>query len=156
MLPERFALAMIGRGWTLRNKIVWHKPNAMPTSARDRLSTKWEYLFHFVLVRHWEGGYTYDLSAIENDNGANPGDVWRIPTKPYPGAHFAVFPEALIRRPILATVPPGGTVLDPFFGSGTTGVVALAEGRNCVGVELNPDYCAIAMRRVLRTDHADR
>jgi DNA modification methylase len=71
----------------------------------------------------------------------NPGDVWTIPTQPYPDAHFAVFPPELVRRPILATVPEGGTVLDPFFGSGTTAVMARRLGRKTVGVELNPDYC---------------
>ena len=179
MIPERVALALIDRGWILRNKVVWAKPNGMPTSVQDRLATKWEYVFHFV--RHPR--YYYDLDAIREEwkprwvaqpgkwkggidgtagpnsitnrppsreqveRGANPGDWWVIPTQPYPGAHFAVYPPELIRRPILATVPEGGTVLDPFFGSGTTGVMARRLGRKTVGVELSEDYCRLAAER---------
>jgi DNA modification methylase len=206
MIPERVALALISRGWILRNRVVWAKPNGMPSSVRDRLATKHEALFH--LVR--QPRYYYDLDAIREPNrldrpqsewsaqdwqahrniqsgrvrtqdshraamngtrsskgnrarpsedgpgdstltynpaGKNPGDVWTIPTQPYPDAHFAVFPPELVRRPILATVPEGGTVLDPFFGSGTTAVMARRLGRKTVGVELNPDYCALAAKR---------
>ena len=191
MIPERVALALISRGWILRNRVVWAKPNGMPSSVRDRLATKHEALFH--LVR--QPMYFYDLDAIRqpyspntesflamkakwqenrtkearmgeemksanknpndglgpgqklNPAGANPGDVWTIPTQPYPDAHFAVFPPELVRRPILATVPEGGTVLDPFFGSGTTGVMARRLGRRTVGVELSADYCALAADR---------
>jgi DNA modification methylase len=175
MIPERVALALIARGWILRNKVVWAKPNGMPSSVQDRLATKWEYVFH--LVR--QPRYHYDLDAIKvepgegrnppatkqrkyaamqggkgsiNEHGwepgpVNPGDVWQIATQPYPDAHFAVYPPELIRRPILATVPEGGTVLDPFFGSGTTGVMARKLGRKCIGVELNPDYCQLAADR---------
>lgn len=181
MIPERVALALIERGWILRNRVVWAKPNGMPTSVQDRLATKHEALFHFVRRKT----YHYDLDAIrepgkssveecmragksvrENhafgavngskigaksfqnfDGKVNPGDVWTIATQPYPEAHFAVFPPELVRRPILATVPEGGTVLDPFFGSGTTAVMARKLGRKTVGIELNPDYCALAAAR---------
>ena len=315
MIPERVALALIERGWILRNRVVWAKPNGMPSSVRDRLATKHEALFH--LVR--QPRYYYNLDAIRDPNrldrpqdewsaqdwqawrnlqsgsirtqdshraamggersrkgnranpsqdgpgdstfaynpaGKNPGDVWTIPTQPYPDAHFAVFPPELVRRPILATVPEqvcracgtgrqremrwdpfaldmdrpqarraielakrhklsrehleaarsvgmngigklavatgkkhlsegsqlaveayealgsylgefsrakfvesgrsdcgcdagwtSGTVLDPFFGSGTTAVMARKLGRKAVGVELNPDYCRLAADR---------
>ena len=185
MIPERVALALIDRGWILRNRVVWAKPNGMPSSVRDRLATKHEALFH--LVR--QPRYYYDLDAIleayspaaiaraksgrrapiseakrnafsgnpprglglsdpelEGD-GKNPGDVWTIPTQPYPDAHFAVFPPELVRRPILATVPEHGTVLDPFFGSGTTAVMARKLGRKAVGVELSEAYCELAAKR---------
>jgi hypothetical protein len=158
----------------------------MPSPARDRLTSRWEPLFHFVRQRD----YRYDLDAIRvphaetslariskplrhrhdagaghavppvdleemgerfaHPNGANPGDVWSIA----PGgslrngsAHIAAYPDELVRRPILATVPEGGTVVDPFLGSGTTAVVARRLGRRCVGVELNPDYCVVAAAR---------
>lgn len=180
MIPERVALALIDRGWILRNKVVWAKPNGMPSSVQDRLATKWEFVFHFVRAQR----YHYDLDAIRvepnahsvkysgssgpgpqwadrakanmgggnpggttHPDGANPGDVWTIATQPYPEAHFAVYPPELIRRPILATVPECGTVLDPFFGSGTTGVMARRLGRKAVGVELNPAYCELAAAR---------
>lgn len=182
MIPERVALALIERGWILRNKVIWAKPNGMPSSVTDRLATKHETLFH--LVR--QPKYVYDLDAIREPHspvsiaragrqrnplgpdaaaayfgnpptadpascdieaGKNPGDWWVIPTQPYPDAHFAVFPPELVRRPILATVPEGGTVLDPFFGSGTTAVMARRLGRKAVGVELSADYCALAAAR---------
>ena len=184
MIPERVALALIDRGWILRNRVVWAKPNGMPSSVQDRLATKHEALFHFVR----QPRYHYDLDAIRepaktaehharypdsaykhsrtkharreadglssptaftsmHPNGANPGDVWTVPTQPYPDAHFAVFPPELVRRPILATVPEGGTVLDPFFGSGTTAVMARRLGRKAVGVELSEAYCELAAKR---------
>jgi DNA modification methylase len=80
--------------------------------------------------------------------GKNPGDVWTIPTRGFRGAHFATFPEALVVRPLLATCPAGGVVLDPFFGSGTVGVVAEKYGRDWIGIELNRDYAELAMRRI--------
>lgn len=78
----------------------------------------------------------------------NKRDVWTVGTSGFRGAHFAVFPEKLIEPCVLAGCPEGGTVLDPFFGSGTTGVVAAQEGRRFIGIELNPDYAALARRRI--------
>lgn len=184
MLPERVALALIDRGWILRNRVVWAKKNGMPQSVTDRLANRHEALFHFVR----QPKYHYDLDAIRephaessfkrvgqnngnpvfNGNkqrgratgadtldpnqfvhplGKNPGDVWAVATQPYPGTHFAVFPPELIRRPILATVPEGGTVLDPFAGTGTTGVMARRLGRKSILIDLNPDYCRMAASR---------
>jgi DNA modification methylase len=74
--------------------------------------------------------------------------VWDITTKGFRGAHFAVFPEDLIEIPIRACCPPGGTVLDPFMGSGTTAVAALKQQKNFVGIELNPNYIQIAEKRI--------
>ena len=82
-----------------------------------------------------------------NPNGRNPGDVWSIPTRPYPEAHFAVFPIELPLRCIKAGCRPGGTVLDPFSGSGTTGAAARQLGRRYVGIDLNPAYHDLARER---------
>lgn len=140
MIPERVALAMISDGWILRNKIIWHKPNPMPASVKDRLSNTWEYLFHFVKRQK----YYYNLDAIRepyakptnrwggeklkatgkstwdkgtgqntyrnrnmrpNPNGKNPGDVFKITTKAFPEAHFAVYPEKLCEAPIKVGCP---------------------------------------------------
>lgn len=83
-----------------------------------------------------------------NPNGRNRRSVWTVSTKPFKGAHFATFPPDLIEPCVLAGCPVDGTVLDPFFGAGTTGLVAQKHGRNCVGIELNPDYTAIANERL--------
>ena len=76
--------------------------------------------------------------------------MWRIPTKPFPDAHFAVFPEQLIETPIRAGCLPGGLVLDPFMGSGTTAIVARRLGRDFLGFEVNCDYVKLARRRLAR------
>jgi DNA modification methylase len=82
------------------------------------------------------------------EQGANPGDVWAIPNTGYRGAHFATFPLALPTRCIAAGCKPGGAVLDPFCGSGTTGAAALDLGRTFIGIELNADYCALTADRL--------
>lgn len=80
--------------------------------------------------------------------GKNPGDVWRMATAHYKDAHFATFPESLVRRMIRTGCPPGGTVLDPFMGAGTTAVVAEQEGRTWIGIELNADFIRQAETRL--------
>jgi DNA modification methylase len=81
-------------------------------------------------------------------NGRNKRTVWTIATQPYPEAHFATYPEKLVEPCVLAGCPVGGTVLDPFAGSGTTGAVAYRLGRKFIGIELNPEYAAMAERRI--------
>jgi DNA modification methylase len=83
-----------------------------------------------------------------NPRGRNKRCVWKIPVRGYAGPHFATFPEQLVETPILASCPLGGVVLDPFFGSGTTGVVARKLGRHFIGIELNPDYVRLAKQRL--------
>lgn len=199
-IPWRVAFALQDDGWTLRNSIIWAKPNGMPESVTDRLSTKHEHVFMLAKSRR----YWFDLDAVRDDQspvslarrgradlrtkdgwaeayggnpprglagnvppghrgpknggpeadkfaaggngGRNPGDVWSIPTQPFPGAHFAVYPLALPERCILAGCKPGGTVLDPFSGSGTTGLAAAKHGRRYVGIDLNADYLDLSLR----------
>lgn len=87
-----------------------------------------------------------DHAVSAHAKGRNPGDVWTLPTVPFPAAHFAVFPPALAERCILAGCKPGGTVLDPFAGSGTTGMVAGRHGRRFVGIDLSAAYLDLALR----------
>ena len=94
------------------------------------------------------GKQTYSGNAVEAPKLANKRSVWTIDTASYPGAHYAVFPEDLVLPCLLAGCPPNGLVLDPFFGSGTVGQVAIENGRNWLGVELNPDYIAQAEERI--------
>ncbi|WP_433498507.1 DNA-methyltransferase [Sphaerimonospora sp. CA-214678] len=92
---------------------------------------------------------TGERHAATHPNGRNPGDVWSIPTRPLRAAHFAAFPIDIPLRAIAAGCRPGGTVLDPFTGSGTTGIAARQLGRKFAGIELNADYCELARTRLL-------
>ena len=87
--------------------------------------------------------------------GKNPGDVWNINTQPFPGAHFAVFPQELARRAIVAGCKPGGTVLDPFSGSGTTGLVAQNNGRKYVGIDISAEYLNLSLKTRLQNSVFD-
>lgn len=265
-IPDRFKIAMIDSGWICRNEIIWHKPNAMPCSVKDRFNNDYEKMYMFTkskkyyfktqyepcvtvvsnskstkkassttkskykdiehessvrqgmnkhrglkliekrnlpeqsifvkalrenftiselvektglsktTIEHWfrydTSGFSYpskeawaklntDLfpelleSWFETDdinknihNGRIKRAVWSINTKGFKGAHFAPFPEELIKTPIDAACPDGGIVLDIFMGSGTTGVVANKLNKNFIGIELNPEYIQIAKKRI--------
>jgi len=101
-------------------------------------------------VRHAGFNERWDKMTTEEQQamGANKRSVWNVPTVPFKEAHFATFPEKLITPCILAGCPPGGIVLDPFMGAGTTALVALSHGRRFTGFELNPDYITIANKRL--------
>jgi DNA modification methylase len=251
-MPWRVALALQADGWWLRRDIIWHKPNPVPESMRDRPTTSHEYLFlltksgRALCWRHdltgawewtkpapdwrwrnrqtddetadepadwrtatflqdgrlrkiwqrvdlWQGfDYFYEAEAIQEPSTKDPSDwlangeqrrasvkrgawrgkteampgrnafraitpmrnrrsVWTIATQPYTGAHFAVFPEELPTLCILAGSRPGDLILDPFAGSGTTGVVARKLARNFVGLDLSPQYLALAGERIAGT-----
>jgi site-specific DNA-methyltransferase (adenine-specific) len=143
-VPWRLALALQQDGWYLRSDIIWHKPNCMPESVKDRPTRSHEYVFLFSKAER----YYYDHVAIREENGRNRRTVWSIPTQPFPEAHFATFPPALVKPCVLAGSRPGDYVLDPFLGSGTVGVVCQDLGRNYVGIELNPEYVQIAVKRI--------
>lgn len=175
MMPARVALALQADGWWLRDEIVWHKPNPMPISVNDRSTPSHEMLY--MLTKSARYFYDLDavkedaVSTHASGNGfARPQQlarggrgkaeqwtptekrqrrsVWSIPVKPFRGAHFATFPPALIEPCILAGSRQGDIVLDPFFGAGTTGLVAEQHGRDCIGIELNPEYAALARDRI--------
>lgn len=143
-IPWRLAMALQEAGWFLRSDIIWEKPNCMPESVKDRPTRSHEYLF--LLTKSVK--YYYNHLNIQEPNGRNRRTVWSIPTEPFPGAHFATFPPKLVEPCILAGSKPGDWVLDPFFGSGTVGVVCEEQRRNYVGIELNPEYVKIALQRI--------
>lgn len=251
-IPDRFKIEMINRGWICRNEIVWHKPNCMPSSSKDRFTVDYEKLFFFTKSKRYYfdqqfedfQSNEYDINRMKNGrkeysgkwannpgakpqtglrkafvsgciSGRNMRSVWSINTRSFKEAHFAVYPEELIKTPIKAGCPEfvckkcgkprvkiynatgnyigqggygsktaehikvsptsslltkqvkekafagytdcgcgagfePGIVLDPFMGSGTTALVARKLGRNFIGIELNPDYIAIAERRLQR------
>ncbi|MCI8439851.1 MAG: site-specific DNA-methyltransferase [Oscillospiraceae bacterium] len=142
-IPWRLALALQADGWYLRSDIVWNKPNAMPESVKDRPTRSHEYVF--MLTKNER--YYYDYQAIK-ENGRNKRTVWNINTVPFSKAHFATFPPSLIEPCILASTREDDFILDPFFGSGTVGVVCQEFGRRFVGVELNGEYVRIAKARL--------
>lgn len=189
-VPWRVALSLMNSGWILRSDVIWHKPNAMPSSVTSRPTVDHEYFFMFSKTK----SYYYDADSIREPNitftdkskmkggrnhfgkvngtpekgknggnsnlhngrwdqafnpkGRNKRTVWSIPLSKFRGAHFAVFPEKLVETPILASTKPGDTVLDPFAGSGTAGVVAKRLGRNFVGIELVPEFAEMAQSRI--------
>lgn len=144
-IPWRLAFALQDDGWYLRADIVWNKPNAMPESVRDRPTRAHEYLFMFSKDER----YFYDRQAVIEPNGRNRRSVWNVHTQGgFAGAHFATFPPKLIEPCILSSSRPGDFVLDPFFGSGTVGVVAEELGRRFAGIELNPEYVQLAVERI--------
>jgi site-specific DNA-methyltransferase (adenine-specific) len=147
-IPWRLAFALQEDGWYLRSDVVWHKPNAMPESVRDRPTRCHEYLF--MLTRSERYHYDRDAVAEPADGGGSRArrSVWQVNTRPFAGAHFATFPPELVRPCVLASSEPGDLVLDPFFGSGTVGLVCREEGRRYLGVEVNPEYVKMAARRL--------
>ena len=184
-IPWMLAFALRADGWYLRQDIIWHKPNAMPESVKDRCTKSHEYIFllsksqkyyynyeailedakHESGIRYQyafggaksarlsrEGyGQTRPIGYRKYDGKRNKRDVWTVSTKPFKQAHFATFPPDLILPCILAGCPKGGTVLDPFLGSGTTAVVAKANGRDYIGIDCNPEYCKMAESRLENT-----
>ncbi|MBB4853378.1 DNA modification methylase [Mycobacteroides chelonae] len=230
MAPERLALRLQQSGWIIRNKIVWAKPNPVPSSITDRLTCTYEVIY--VLAK--QPAYHFDLDAIRQPHrsaatgsgkkkaqastqletwrgpngmtatgltalkaqgivghplGKNPGDVWTITNggyRGYRGTHHATFPVTLAQRMIAAGCPEArcrtcrlpwkrrliralsgvatraalapsctcpaehepGIVLDPFMGSGTSAVAAQQLERDWLGIELNPDFAALANTRI--------
>jgi len=152
-VPWRLAFALQDEGWYLRSDIIWHKPNCQPESVRDRPTRAHEYLFLFSKSEK----YYYDHEAIKEPTATagaegaglkNRRSVWSINTESFAGAHFATFPTKLVEPCILAGSGPGDTVLDPFLGSGTVGLVARRLNRKFFGVELSEEYASIARRRL--------
>lgn len=118
------------------------------TQAFSGISTR--RVIHTPAGRIMPSGWTPRRLDVAS-NGSylrNKRTVWKVSTQGYRGAHFATFPPGLVRPCILAGCPVGGTVLDPFMGSGTTGLVAVQEGRKAIGIELNSDYLCLATDRV--------
>jgi site-specific DNA-methyltransferase (cytosine-N4-specific) len=148
-VPWRLALALQQDGWFLRSDIIWNKPNAMPESVKDRPTRSHEYIFMFSKNEK----YYYDYESLKEprDDGSgkrNRRSVWEINTEPFKDAHFATFPPKLVEPCIVAGSRKGDYVLDPFFGSGTVGVVCQRLGRKYVGIELHPAYIALAEKRI--------
>ena len=176
-IPWRVALALQADGWYLRQDIIWSKPNPMPESVTDRCTKAHEYIFLLTksasyyydnevikencvtpldskaqqgFSKNYDGKLAHSNHAgefVEKREFRNKRSVWTVPTLPYSEAHFATFPPDLIKPCIMAGSKPGDTILDPFGGSGTTGMVAIELGRKAVLIELNPEYIKLINKR---------
>lgn len=175
LIPHLFIIEMSRRGWICRNDIIWHKPNAMPSPVKDRFTVDFEYIFLFVKQEkyYFEQQKEQNKDSYNGKRGSsktrkklesamkgeiheirktyetrNVRTTWSINTKPFKDAHFATYPDDLIRVPILAGCPENGIVLDPFMGSGTTAIVALELNRQFIGIELVKEYVDISNNRI--------
>ena len=175
-IPWMLAFALRADGWWLRQDIIWHKPNPMPESVRDRCTKSHEYIFLLSKSKNYkydneaikepvkqdwgtrdrtEGKYHNAGTGLQPHSGLtksyekkNKRSVWSVTNKPYKGAHFAVFPPDLIEPCILAGSNEGDVILDPFMGSGTTAMVAKKHNRHYIGCELNKDYASLQTDRI--------
>ena len=175
-IPWMLAFALRADGWYLRQDIIWHKPNPMPESVKDRCTKSHEYIFLLSKNKNYyynneaikepvkqdwgtrnrtNGKYHNEGTGLQPHSGLtksyttkNKRSVWTVTTKPYKGAHFAVFPTDLIEPCIKAGSEEGDVVLDPFMGSGTTAVVSKSLGRHYIGCELNEDYGKLIQKRL--------
>lgn len=152
LLPHRFAVSMQDQGWILRNDNVWHKTAPTPDPVRDRSACAHEYFFHFVHSRH----YYYNFKAVavpcktRKGEVKPPSSVWSMPNPPNFKKHAAVFPASLVMLPIKATLPPKGTILDPFCGSGTALETArtLKPKARLIGIDLSKTAIIEAAKRL--------
>lgn len=179
LLPARVAISLQAQGWIVRSDIIWNKPNAMPESVIGRPSKSHEYIYLMSKSQKYyydkdSIAVPYKKSTIKRQDDScvttsnpdrpvkfkrtlsktgkrNKRSVWTDSFRPFKGAHFATYPPELIEPCILAGCPEGGIVLDPFSGSGTTGIVALKHNRRFIGYELNPDYFQLSNERIEAT-----
>lgn len=136
-VPWRVAIEMMARKWVLRTPIIWHREKALPESVKDRPRRSYEYIFMFAKDRF----YFFNRQPLVDKKFDE--DVWTILARPKSnnGIDTAPYPDELVERCMEIGCPEGGTVFDPFVGSGTTLRVALLSGRSALGVDLNPDFC---------------
>ena len=174
-IPWMLAFALRADGWYLRQDIIWHKPNPMPESVKDRCTKSHEYIFLLSKSKQYyynneaikepakdwgtrdrtKGKYHNAGTGLSPHTGLsksyptkNKRSVWSVTNKPYKGAHFAVYPPDLIEPCILAGSEEGDIILDPFMGSGTTAMVAKKHNRNYIGCELHEEYASLQTDRI--------
>ncbi len=169
-VPERLVVEMLDHGWTYRNHCIWEKNNVRPESALDRFTQNFDDVFFFTLGEEYYFKTQRERSIVPDSNpsscqrvsqrsgkrvspnseGRIARAIWSIYNAGFEGAHTATFPIELLHRPLAATLPPGGTVLDPFMGSGTVAEYAERQGAHWIGIELSPANCEIIRERVSR------
>ena len=145
-VPWRLAFALQAKGWYLRSDVIWEKPNCQPESVKDRPTRCHEYMFLFSKSEK----YKYNIDAKKGPNGRRIRDVWSINTRvnKETSGHFAVYPPELIEPCILFGSDENDFILDPFMGSGTTALAANRLNRRFIGIELNPNYYQMSIKRL--------
>ena len=145
LIPARFAIAMQEQSWILRNDLIWHKPNAVPRPEGDRLRNTHEHFFHFVKKpSQGRAKYFYGLEHAE----PRASDVVMVNVAPGEGGHSATFPYDLIEPRIRSSSPPGGTVLDPFCGTGRALEVAQELERNVIGFDAQQKFATLTESKI--------
>ena len=182
-IPWLLAFALRSDGWYLRSDIIWQKGNCsvllptakagcarptsfgyqMPENVKYRPTRSYEHVFLFSKSRrYYYDSFSIAEPAITKNKSIddinfppfrNCRDVWNINTIPYKGDFFAAYPVELAERCILAGCPEDGVVIDPFFGSGTTGLAAVQNNRSFIGIEINPKSCLLAAERISKISH---
>lgn len=142
-IPWRVAFALQQDGWILRSRITWVKKTAMPESVKNRPTTSTEEIFLFAK----SPAYFYNPDGFREQTGANLRNFWILGPDPNGDGHPAAFPRELARRCILLGSRPQDTILDPFGGSGTTGIAAIETGRKATLIELNAGYADTGRKR---------
>jgi DNA modification methylase len=178
LIPQRMSIALAEAGWICRQEVIWHITTKVPESTTDRLYRNHEQVFIFTKKEkdyYFDGAAIRERPAhpgklhrvsrrapsqgtartwhrprggLATDGMRNRRTVWSIPNEPSVGGHPSPFPKALVEPMVLSSCPPGGVCLDPFAGTGTVGLVALADGRRAILIEANPEYCGVAKHRV--------
>ena len=148
-IPWRLAMSLQIDGWYLRSDIIWSVSNTCPEPVVDRPSRGHDYVFLFAKSEQYAYYGCHGEAAARTT-------VWEIPTGDNPSFSYAVFPEPLVARCMQAGSQENDVVLDPFLGSGTVGIVAGRLKRRYVGIELNPDYAALAGRRIREAAQAEK
>lgn len=142
-MPWRVAFELTRRGWVLRSSVIWHRKHALPEAVLDRPRRNYEYVFILAQQR----SYYFNRAALADVHLEE--DVWTIPARPRPSpVETAPYPDELVETCLNLGCPPGGAVLDPFLGSGTTVRVAVASGRPATGIDLNSTFCAYAVQQM--------
>ena len=154
LIPHRLAIALQDDGWLVRNDNVWIKPNPVPDQVRDRCSMSHEYVFHLTNNRWYYFNRLPVGRQMPSGSVLPPLDTWEVAPSTGSGNHRASFSADLLRIPILSSTPPGGIVLDPFNGSGTSTIFARSQGFRSIGIDISPDYCVQAAGALRHLDAA--